>query len=344
MTQEAPLCGVFALDWTQVELDGTPGLGPNWLRAGAAWRWVGSATRLDGNPNVLPLGPMPQQQDLRKRARAVAARLAGQVRPQEPDHAGIVAPPMGFVLTDGARLFTGRMVQVWGSWHVVFSDAVPPQRQDVFVVSCDPALARETVEGPVPDVICFAADTLITTPDGMVPVDKISAGDMVQTMDNGPQRVVWVGQSRISGVALRRFPELRPVRFRAHALGTAQPVDDLLVSPGHRLLVRGKRAQAMFNADEVLVAARDLVDGAAIRRDLALHGVTYGHLMLEDHQILFANGVPSESFHPDLASAELLRPHLPALRPLLPGVGQGAVYGAVARRCLSSAEAALLAA
>ena len=344
MTQAAPLRGVFALDWAQVEIDGTPGLGPQWVRIGVSLRWAGTALRLDGNPNVLPLGPDPEHESLRKRARIVAARLSGLAPPHSDDPVGLVAPSMGFVLTDGMRLFTARLVQVWGTWRVVFSDALPPRGSTTYVVACNLDAIAQQSDAPIPDVICFAADTLIETPTGARPVDQFQPGDMVQTADNGAQPVLWVGQSRISGIALRRFAQLRPVRVGAGALGQGKPVDDLLVSPGHRLLVQGARARALFNTTEVLVAARDLVDGTSIRRDLALHGVTYVHLMLEDHQILFANGVPSESFHPDLASAELLRPHLPALRPLLPGIGQGAVYGAVARRCLSSAEAALLAA
>jgi hypothetical protein len=346
MEQAEPLSGVFALDWSQVELDGVKALGPQWLRSGAVWRWSGIATRLDGSPSVLPLGHLGAQPNLRARARAVAARLSGHELPTPRHEVGAEVPAMGIVLTDGARVFVGRLVLVWGRWSVVFSPALPLQGRDLFVLAFDRALLKASHDGPAQDVICFAADTLIATPKGLRAVDDIRAGDLVQTLDNGAQRVLWVGQTRISGMALRRFPQLRPVRISAGAIGKGIPTDDLRVSPGHRVLVRGKQAAALFNAPEVLVCARDLIDERAVRPDLALHGVTYVHLLLERHQILLANGVPCESFHPDLAAPEILRQHLPALRQALPAIADGrlSAYGETVRRCLNRGEAALLAA
>lgn len=338
MTQAVPPSGVFALDWAHIHIDGISGLGPNWLRVGSSWRWTGFATRLDGSANVLPLGRSPIQPDLRPRARAIAARLAGQDMPQERPDPDLVAPHRGLVVTDGIRLYVGRLAQVWGQWLAVFSDALPPKGQDLFVVAFDPALAAPVGPDTPQDVLCFAAETLIDTPNGPRPVDMLQAGDLVLTYDNGPKPVLWVGQSRLSGVALRRFSHLRPVRICAAALGTGAPTEDLLISPAHRVLLRGPRAQALFNQPEVLVAARDLVDGRAIRQDLALHGVGYVHLLLEEHQILFANGVPCESFHPDMASPEVLMSHRADLRALLHPNG----YGDPARRCVTKAEAALL--
>ncbi|MFN4058448.1 MAG: Hint domain-containing protein [Roseinatronobacter sp.] len=338
MTQATPLCGVFALDWAQVSIDNVEGLAPDWLRIGSAWRWGGRATRLDGNPGVLPLGRSLMQPDVRPRARAIAARLAGtDIRSDklDPEH---TAPANGFVLTDGERQYVGRLTQVWGNWLVVFSDILPPHETDLYVIACDPGLTSQPRVQVSQDVLCFSAETLIDTPTGPRPVDAIRAGDLVLTYDNGPQIVRWVGESRLSGLALRRFPHLRPVRVSAAALGTGVPTEDLLVSPAHRLLVQGARAQALFNQPEVLVCARDLIDGRAVRQDLALHGVGYVHLLLDRHEVLFANGVPCESFHPDLAAPDLLNPHDRALQDAL----RTGSFGTLARRCLSGPEAAFL--
>lgn len=338
MTQATPLSGVFALEWAQVSIDNVAGLDPTWLRVGSTWRWGGVARRLDGCPNVLPLGRSLTRPDLRPRARAVAARLAGTDMPPAKPDAEHTAPAQGFVLTDGINLYTGRLSQVWGQYLVSFTELLPPIETDLYVVACDPAFGNRNAAKATQDVLCFAAETLIDTPSGPCPVDKIRAGDLVLTFDNGPQQVRWVGQSRLSGLALRRFPDLRPVRVSAAALGTGVPTEDLLVSPAHRLLVQGPRAEALFNQPEVLVCARDLIDGRAVRQDLALHGVAYVHLLLDRHEILFANGVPCESFHPELAAPDFLNPQDTALQNAL----RSGAFGTTARRCLSGAEAAFL--
>ncbi|MDD7971096.1 Hint domain-containing protein [Roseinatronobacter alkalisoli] len=349
MTRAAPLTGVFALDWNSTETDGVSGLDPRWLRAGARWCWTGDVQCLDARTDVLRLGRANGYRDIRQRARQVAARLGGHELPPEDMPLQPAAPVMGFVLTDGHAVYTARLVHAAGHWVAVFEDGMPPQAQPLYVVESAIDTGRcETDAAAAPlqqGVVCFADDTLISTPTGPRPVHQLCAGDLVLTQDDGPQPVVWTGTSRLSGMALRRYPHLRPVRLRRDVLGTGQPDDDLRVSPGHRLLMRGARARALFNIDEVLVRACDLLDHGGVTQDAALHGITYMHVLLERHQIIFANNVPTESFHPGFAAPELLRSHRASLRAVLPELEQGpASYGDTARRCLGVAETALLAA
>ena len=102
---------------------------------------------------------------------------------------------------------------------------------------------------------------------------------------------------------MKAIPSLTPVRLRAGALDKDVPDAGLLVSPGHRIVLRGSRAQTFYNAEEVLVTARDLINDHSIIRDHGQREVTYIHMMLPKHEVVFANGVATESFHP--ASAEL---------------------------------------
>ena len=81
------------------------------------------------------------------------------------------------------------------------------------------------------------------------------------------------------------------------------PDAGLLVSPDRQIVLRGSRAQTLYNAEEVLVTARDLINDHSIIRDHGQREVTYIHMMLPKHEVVFANGVATESFHP--ASAEL---------------------------------------
>lgn len=350
MKRAASLVGVFALDWNSTETDGIPGLAPQWLRAGSSWRWSGNVHCLDRRADVLRLGLAQGALDIHARARPVAARLGGNLPRFEAATHRPAAPAMGFMLTDGVSSFSARIVQVAGCWVVVFADGMPPKGQVLYVVENairpDHNASGNTVQSQPQDVICFADDTLISTPKGPRPIHQLRAGDFVLTQDDGPQPVVWTGTSRVCGMAMRRYPYLRPIRLRGGVLGIAQPDEELRVSPGHRLVMRGARARALFNLDEVLVRACDLLHHDGVTQDTALHGATYMHLLLEHHQIIFANNVPTESFHPAFASPDLLRPHRAILRAVFSGLDYdgAASYGETARRYLGTAETALLAA
>ena len=65
-----------------------------------------------------------------------------------------------------------------------------------------------------------------------------------------------------SGAGASRIPcsrTGRPIRIRAGTLGNGLPEADLIVSPQHRVLVRSGIARTLFGADEVLVAAKQLL-------------------------------------------------------------------------------------
>ena len=131
----------------------------------------------------------------------------------------------------------------------------------------------------------------------------------------------------------------------AGALGVDRPDSELLVSPEHRLLIKGNVARALFNTPEVLVMARDLVNDHSVTIDQAMREVTYIHLLLPRHQIVWANGVETESFHPASAALSTLddgdRKRLLAFNAAFEV--EPNLYGAYARRCLNGPEAALLA-
>jgi hypothetical protein len=148
----------------------------------------------------------------------------------------------------------------------------------------------------------------------------------------------------MTGARLHVMPHLRPIRFRAGAMGVGRPEDDLLVSPQHRMLVTGPTSRALFNSDEVLVAAEDLVNDFSILVDHSVRDVTYIHVLLEQHQIIWANGLETESFHP--ANTELdtvAHDQRAGLLEILPEITSNPhAYGDYARRNLSGSEAAIL--
>lgn len=150
---------------------------------------------------------------------------------------------------------------------------------------------------PPPIIICFCEGTLIDTPAGPVPVESLSVGDKVRTRDHGGQPLRWIGCRRFDSLDLARHPQLRPVVFRTGALGPGLPWRDLAVSPQHRMLVTGWRAELNFASPEILAPAVGFINGTSIMRDHGAAEVSYYHLLFDAHEIVTANGVPCESLH-----------------------------------------------
>lgn len=182
--------------------------------------------------------------------------------------------------------------------------------------------------------ICFVRGTLIETPEGPQFIETLKVGDLVTTLDDGPQPIRWVGQRKVSGTGRNT-----PIRIRAGALGN---VRDLWVSPNHRMLVRGPQAELLFGQSEVLVAAKHLVNDKTIRA-VPCHAVEYFHFLCDAHQIVFAEACPAESLFPgdqtldnapDGARAEILR--------LFPGLDAGTGGHLLSRYSLTAFEARAL--
>jgi hypothetical protein len=72
----------------------------------------------------------------------------------------------------------------------------------------------------------------------------------------------------------------------------------MLVSPQHRVLIEGARAEMYFGESEVLVPAKHLVGMAEVTRALPEDGVTYVHILFDRHEIVQSEGIWTESFQP----------------------------------------------
>ncbi|MEL6582943.1 MAG: Hint domain-containing protein [Pseudomonadota bacterium] len=146
--------------------------------------------------------------------------------------------------------------------------------------------------------VCFAGGTRITTAAGERAVEDLRVGDLVVTADNGLKPIRWIGSRTLSSVRLQLFPPLRPIRIKAGAFGPNTPAQDLLVSAQHRIHLATSSTQLLFGMPEVFVAAHHLIDGKRVIFEADATEITYYHIMCEQHEIVFANGCPAETFHP----------------------------------------------
>ncbi len=135
------------------------------------------------------------------------------------------------------------------------------------------------------DAPCYTAGTLIRTASGgETAVEALAAGDEIATLGGAAAKITWLGHRAID-CTRHPNPELVwPVLIRRNAFADGVPARDLYVSPGHSVYVDG-----------LLMQAEKLVNGATVLQ-VPVPRVEYWHVELERHDIMFAEGLPAESY------------------------------------------------
>ena len=146
-------------------------------------------------------------------------------------------------------------------------------------------------------VTCFVRGTKISTGRGDVRIEHLRIGDPVETADNGLQPIKWIGQSKVSAERIKKNPKLRPIHISAGTLGIKTPSRDLLVSRQHRMVASSAIVQRMFGTPDVLISAIKLTALPGVYIDDQLSDVEYFHILLPEHEVIFAENTPTESFH-----------------------------------------------
>jgi hypothetical protein len=133
-------------------------------------------------------------------------------------------------------------------------------------------------------VACFAEGTHIDTVDGRRTVETLRPGMQVLSAFRGYREIIWIGHRHVDCARHPRPRTAWPIEIKAGTFGPGQPVADLRVSPEHAIYV-----------NQVLIPARFLVNGTTIRQ-VEVSEITYYHVELPRHDVLFAEGLPAESY------------------------------------------------
>jgi Hint domain len=133
-------------------------------------------------------------------------------------------------------------------------------------------------------IACFAAGTLIETPRRRVPVETLVPGDLIVTLSGVAQPLTWLGHRHIDCLRHPRPWQVWPIRVAPGAFGLGRPCRELYLSPDHAVLV-----------DDVLIPIKHLINGDSIAQVMT-DEVTYFHVELASHDVIFAEGLPSESY------------------------------------------------
>jgi hypothetical protein len=232
----------------------------------------------DGAPGNLAAAPSSQ---------LLSGTVDGTVFSNEPSN-----PENSFQVTDSNGVIVGTLYDLHNANSAAFSslqgyvtdfEIIPGETYSVIRTSGGPIATYDTF------ITCFAHNTLIETDCGLVAIQDLEVGDLVRTMDHGFQELQWLGARTVSGKG-----GFAPIKICANALGNKR---DMYVSPQHRMLISDWRAELLFGQDQVLVAAKDLVNGDTIFQEKQ-DTICYMHILFRRHEIVFAEGIPSESFLP----------------------------------------------
>lgn len=135
---------------------------------------------------------------------------------------------------------------------------------------------------------CFLAGTKILTNTGERPIEDLAIGDLLPTMFGGLRPVKWIGRYHYAKSDAEKPWQafLKPVLIAKSALAPNVPNGDLYVSQGHCFLI-----------DDVLVPAGSLVNGRTIclMEASEYDEITYYHIKLEEHDVIYAGGAPCET-------------------------------------------------
>lgn len=216
-----------------------------------------------------------------------AVETSGQIQPREE-----------ITLTNDAdtHYMTRVYIAASNSYYYIFQDPAPQLNVEYTVAGVSYPMATlysDFASGGVP---CFTMGTLIRTPTGETPIENLRPGDLVETLDRGAQEILWIGRRRVTWWEMIQIPGLRPYRVVRDAFGPGCPQRDTYLSRQHRLLLSKPDNNApQSRLEGRLAPVHSLAGLAGIAEDRPAAGVVYLHLLTAEHNILWANGMRSES-------------------------------------------------
>lgn len=157
-------------------------------------------------------------------------------------------------------------------------------------------------------LVCFTQGCNILTAFGDLPIQNLRVGDLVHTADNGLQPIRWIGEREVTQTRINLAPHLRPVVIRRDTFGPGLPISDMRISQKHRMVLETDEILQVYGTSGILAPAAILVNDGNIQLDPAAKDTRYIHLLFDDHQIIFADGIPTESFYPCPSSLMSLTP------------------------------------
>lgn len=226
-----------------------------------------------------------------------AVETSGQVQPRDE-----------ITLTDGTN--THYMTEVYiassNSYYYIFHDPAPVLGVEYTVTNVSTPNSTFYSELSTAGVMCFVAGTLIATPQGECPIEQLQVGDRVSTLDRGPQPILWIGRRRVNWHEMKHHKGLRPFKVRASSLGPGCPVMDTWLSRQHRVLLTQQMvSHPKIGVTGAFAPVHTLTELAGIEEQCPTAGAIYLHIVTENHNVIWSNGMATETLLPTAYSTEL---------------------------------------
>jgi len=173
---------------------------------------------------------------------------------------------------------------------------LPLGQIDVHAVHTVIEVSAATAPLPLADPVClaFARGTRLTLQDGSLkPVEDLTSNDALLSRDGLPSGVVGVLSEIVPAIG-------RTTRVVIRA-GAFSNESELVVSAAHRLFVPARRSELTANGPDRMEPAFKLVNGLTITAE-AGGSAEYFHVLLDRHEVIYAEGIPCESFLLDATS------------------------------------------
>ena len=187
-------------------------------------------------------------------------------------------------LAETGASYTGSTLTLTGAGGPVRLDIAGHSLADLTIV----ASAGEDLTTITTNLACYVRGTAILTDRGEIAVECLAIGDRLMTYAGEARTLRWIGRRSFSRRFIAGNPAILPVLIRAGALAEGIPRRDLLVSSCHAMWLDG-----------VLVPAQALVNDTSITQVKSSLAIEYFHLELDSHDVILAEGAPSETFVDD---------------------------------------------
>ena len=153
---------------------------------------------------------------------------------------------------------------------------------------------------PVVEAACssLARGALVSTAQGQVAVEDLVPGMIVNTVDQGPQVLQWVGSYDMSPREAQTNDRARMFRVAADAFGLNKPNQDMMLAPRAHILLHDAACKPMFGLDKAFAPVRAFEDGISVVSVAPMSAVSLFNIAFERQATILVNGIEVESYHP----------------------------------------------